>query len=77
MVSSSVSVHLHCLLWYTICTKILTVFHSKLAGIVRHKLLADCAFAFEKLRDVPVEVLYFKKKPVLREVLTLVEQVAK
>jgi uncharacterized protein len=31
----------------------------------------------EKLRDVPAEVLCFKKKPVLKDVLALVEQVAK
>jgi uncharacterized protein len=31
----------------------------------------------EKLRDVPAEMLYFKKKPVLKDVLALVEQVAK
>lgn len=30
----------------------------------------------EKLRDVPAQVLYFKKKPVLKEVMALVEQVA-
>jgi predicted nuclease of restriction endonuclease-like RecB superfamily len=30
----------------------------------------------EKLQDVPSQVLYFKNKPVLKEVMALVEEVA-